>query len=62
MYIYFYLGVMLVGNKYDLKEREQIIPHEKIVAIARTYNWKFNYCSAKNGYNIQKILDPFLQL
>ena len=46
---------MLVGNKYDLREKCQIIPHEKIISIANSYNWKFLYCSAKEGHNVYKI-------
>lgn len=52
----FSVGIYLIGNKYDLKESSSVVvPHESVRELADDRNWKFKYCSAKEGFNLDAI-------
>jgi GTPase SAR1 family protein len=46
--------LVLVGNKYDLKERRQVT-FEEGQEYAKKNKMIFFECSAKSGYNIEEV-------
>ncbi len=48
------IPLVLVGNKYDLKEKREISKEEG-TQLAEEYNMYFFECSAKNYININEI-------
>ena len=39
-------SVILIGNKYDLRNQRKLIPDEKIKSYAKSKGWYFFYASA----------------
>lgn len=46
-------SVILIGNKYDLRNERAIMPDAKIKSYAKNKNWYFFYASALENHNIK---------
>ena len=52
--------IYIVGNKFDLKVN-RVVNENDAINLAKRYNAKYIECSAKNGYNIDRLFEYILQ-
>ena len=52
---------ILIGNKCDLKDKREVSTEEGLEA-AEQYNTKYFETSAKEGINVEKSIDEFLNI
>ena len=52
--------IYIVGNKYDLRVNRSVNENDAI-NLAKRYNAKYIECSAKNGYNVDRLFEYIIQ-
>ena len=52
--------IYIVGNKFDLKTNRSVKENDGI-NLASKYNAKYIECSAKNGYNVDRLFEYIIQ-
>ena len=52
--------IYIVGNKFDLNSN-RVVNENDAIKLASKYNAKYIECSAKNGYNVDRLFEYIIQ-